>query len=155
MKSINELYKKITELNNSVKNDLKKNGFIVPILLNDNKIKIGNFIINKNTKGFFEIKDRKNKVFIENINLAQTAILIANKLALGKWANDDLLKLDKNYGYLLFDEQVYLRSKQQGIKNKNFDKVDIMNHRLDKLKTKKEYLKNSILINYQKLLNFR
>ncbi len=155
MKSINEIYKNITELNNFVKLELKKNGFVVPIQQSDGSIKIDSYFIKKNDKGFFEIKNKKNNFLLENINLAQTAVIIANKLALGKWIDSNILNIDYNYGYAVFDEQVGFRIKRNSLKNKDYDKFDIACNKILKAKNKKEYYKKLIINDFQKLLNFR
>lgn len=155
MKQIDDLYKKITVLNESVKKDLKKQGFIVPIQLSDGSIKIEHYIIKKNKKGFFEIKNNQNSYYLDRINLAQTAIILANKLALGKWLDTDVLNLDRKYGYAVFDEEVSLKSKYNCLKSKNFDKFDVMTNKIAKAQAKKEYLKKCIDDNFHKLLNFR
>lgn len=155
MKSINEIYKKIAELNNSVKLKLKINGFIVPIQLNDGSIKIDSYIIKKNSRGFFEIKNKKNNFLLENINLAQTAVIITNRLALGKWIDNDLIITDKNYGYAIFEEQVCVKMIKNSLKSKDYVKFDIMSDKIIKARNKKEYYKKLIVNDFQKLLNFR
>lgn len=155
MNKTNELYHKIQQLNKNIKEELFNKGIVVPILSNNNTIKVGTYSIKKVTQSFYNILNHKNQVVLEGINLPQTAILIANKLALGKWLDTDLLNLDKKYGYAAFDELVHKRSLNLNKKHKNFDKCEIMRIKIESAKHKKDYYKKSITINYQKLLEFR
>jgi hypothetical protein len=152
---LNNFYKTIVDLNSKVKSNLKKSGFIVPIKLNTGGIKIGNCVVQKNYTGFFEVINTSNDTCISNINLPQTAILLANASALGKLIDDNVLNLDKNYGYALFDEEVHLKAKANCIKSKDYIKFDIMIDKIVKARYKKELLKKEIDIRFRKLLSFR
>lgn len=155
MKNIDSLYSKITELNSATKNKLLKKGFVVPIQLKTGNIKIGHYVVQKNSNDFFEIINQKNNDTITNINLPQSAFVIANKLALGRWLDYDILNLDKQYGYAFFDEQVHLKSKAKSLKSKDYGRADIMIDKIEKAKNKKDYFKKLINENFQKLLNIR
>lgn len=155
MNTIDELYSKIQKLNQETKKSLLEHGIVVPMQKNDGSIKIGNYLIKKITQSFYTIYDNKNRSVLEGINLPQTAILIANKLALGKWIDTDLLQLDKKYGYAAFDELAHKRSSVLNFKQKKYDKYDIMQIKSMSAKRKKEYYKKAIALNYQKLLEFR
>lgn len=155
MKTTKELYYKVQKLNQETKKNLFKKGIVVPIQKNDGSIKIGNYLIKKITQNFYNIYDIKHREIVEGINLPQTAILIANKLALGKWIDSDLLQIDKKYGHAAFDELVHTRSTLLNYKQKNYDKSDIMYIKSASAQQKKEYYKKIISINYQKLLEFR
>lgn len=155
MNTIDELYYKIQQLNQETKNNLLKKGIVVPIQKNDGSVRIGNYVVKKITQSFYSIYDYKNQTIVEGINLPQTAILIANKLALGKWIDTDLLNLDKKYGYAAFDEIAHKRASSLSYKHKNYDKSDIMHTKSVSAQRKKEYYKKTITIDYQKLFAFR
>lgn len=155
MNNTDELYYKIQQLNQDTKKNLLRHGVVVPMQKNDGSIKIGNYLIKKVTQSFYSIYDTKNRSILEGINLPQTAILIANKLALGKWIDTDLLQLDKKYGYAAFDELAHKRASVLNFKQKNYDKSDIMQVKSISAQRKKEYYKKTIALNYQKLLEFR
>lgn len=154
MKKVKHIYETLTEINSKVKQNLRQKGLVVPIQLDDGSIKIGTYIVNKNNNGFFEIKSKK-ELIVSQINLAQTALIVANKLALGKWLDNELLDLDRKYGYAFFEEQVSIRSKNNSIKNKNLGRVDIMENKLIKAKLKKNYFKKTIIDNFRKLVDIR
>lgn len=155
MNKTNEIYHKIQQLNKNIKEELFKKGIVVPIKSNNGTIKVGTYFIKKVTQCFYNIYNYKNQVVLEGINLPQTAILVANKLALGKWLDTDLLTLDKKYGYASFDELVHTRSLRLNKKQKNYDKCELMRIKIESAKHKKDYYKKTISINYQKLLEFR
>ena len=155
MNNTDELYYKIQQLNLETKKNLLKHGVVVPMQKNDGSIKVGNYLIKKINQSFYSIYDIKNRSIVEGINLPQTAILIANKLALGKWIDTDLLQLDKKYGYAAFDALVHKRSSELNFKQKNYDKSDIMQIKSISAQRKKEYYKKTITLDYRKLLEFR
>lgn len=155
MKTINDIYERIAYLNKLVKNNLQQKGIVVPIQQKNGSVKIGNFYVIKNPQGFYTINNNRGSVIVENINLPQTAILIANKLALGKYLDTDILNFDRHYGYAFFDECVQFNSLKKNLSKKNFDKVDILTNKFEISKNKKNYYKKLIDTNYRKLISFR
>lgn len=155
MKTINDIYSTIKILNKEVKFNLLKKGIVVPIQKTDGSIKIGNFFIKKSELGYYNIYNSNNILVIQSINLPQTAIIIANKLALGKWIDNDILEKDKNYGYAVFDEQVQKRILNLHLKQRNYEKFDIFNTKIYNSKHKKIYYKKLIFDNFRKLIEFR
>jgi|688.fasta_scaffold634047_3 hypothetical protein len=156
MKKIpNDLHKKLERLNREVKENLQRKGLMVPILLQDSSIKLGYFIIKKNEDGFYYIVCSNQQSIAEKINLPQTAILVANKLALGKWLDNDLLNMDKKYGFAVFDESICKRHANKNKKNKDYDRAELMEYKAQIAINKQEYFKKSILRDFQKLIEFR
>jgi hypothetical protein len=155
MKRIDNLYSKIEQLNKDIKQNLFNKGIVVPIQKSNDTIKIGNYLIKKIGISFYNICDSKERIIIEGINLPQTAIIIANKLALGKWIDTTLLQEDRKYGYASFDELVNKKSASLNFKQKNYDKFDISEIKSLMAKQKKEYYKKQIDNNYRKLFEFR
>jgi hypothetical protein len=156
MKQIpNDIYSKIEQLNLDVKKNLERRGLVVPISKEDGSIKLGNFLIKKLPTGFYNIIDYKNRPIVEGINLPHTAVIIANKLALGKWIDTDLLAIDKKYGHAAFDELVHKHSASSNRSKKQYDKADIMEIKAQTASRKKEYYKKTISADYRKLITFR
>lgn len=149
------IYFKIEQLTNDVKDNLARRGLAIPIPIEDGSIKLGNFFIKKLSTGFYSIIDDKNRPIIEGINLPHTAVIVANKLALGKWIDTDLLEIDKKYGHAAFDELVHKNSVKTNRKNKQYDKADIMAIKAETACRKKEYYKKTISTDYRKLITFR
>ena len=82
MKKIpNDLYKKIVQVSTQVKMELRRKGIVVPVENKDGTVTVGNFLIVKNSNGFYSILDKNDDVVVDQINLPQTAVVVANNLA--------------------------------------------------------------------------
>lgn len=143
-----EIWDKIYSLSLNVKNNLKNKGFVVPIQNDDGTIRIGFYIIKKE-KTFYSVYDTSNYLIVDNLNLPQSAVLIANGLALGKFLDKTILELDRNYGYALFEEQLKYRSKI-----KNYETFEIRNMKSDIASFKKQRCLFKINDQFKKLNAF-
>jgi hypothetical protein len=147
----NDLFKKIVKLSDDVKENLRRKGIVVPIENDDGSITIGDFKIVKTSQGFFNILDRHKEHVVENINLPQTAVLVANGLALGKWKDDKVIDLDQKYGYALFEEQLHKRAVEKSNK-KSLEYFDLMMTKCLIARAKKEQNKAQLVQSYEKLV---
>ena len=148
MKNIPEnLFIKIQQLKTEVKQDLRRKGLIVPTQNKNGSIGIGWYTIVKNPKGY-DILDFDNEVIQGGINLPQTAILIANKLALGYHRDSDLIETDRKYGFADFEEQLYKRI----MANQLSEKFLIYLTKRDLAQHKKKMFKQDILRSFEKLV---
>lgn len=143
------LVDKVKVLADTVKEDLRKKGVVLPIKQKDGTIAFDQYLMVKKQEGFYITK--QGKVIVGPINLAQTAIVTANNLALGKAVDDKLLDNDKWYGFKLFDEEVYTKSAKNGIKNKDYDKADWCFTRAGIAKSQKESYRSTILSSFNRL----
>jgi hypothetical protein len=108
MKKIpNKLFQKVESLAKTVISDFQRRGYVIPIEQKNGTIKFNSYVVGKNSNGFYRVSDTRNNMYPDNLNLVQTAALIANDLALGKILDTAIINIDKTYGYKLFDEQVY------------------------------------------------
>lgn len=155
MKPNKEIYTKLTQLNKDVKEHLKRQGVVVPIKKDEDTIQLDKFLIKKISNGFYNILNIRGHEIVKGINLPQTAVVIANKLALGKWLDLELLQYDKRYGFAAFDELVSKRSICNSLKKKEYDRAEVMENKYSISKHKKNYYKRLIVNDYQKLLKFR
>lgn len=150
MKTISkEIFKKIFSVSQDVKNTLEKKGIAIPVQNDDGSINFGDYTVKKNDSGLYNILDYGNRSVVENINLPQTAILLANGLALGKFLDDAIVSLDRKYGYALFEESRYqdIISK----KSSSGDKIDLCLAKTSVLKLKKDEFRKQILSKFEKL----
>jgi hypothetical protein len=85
---------------------------------------------------------------VDHINLPQTAILTANKLALGQYKDTELLINDTKYGYSEFEEELYKRA----LKNNTITNFDIKLSKYGTASIKKEAYKRTIDNSFQKLI---
>jgi hypothetical protein len=145
-----ELYKKIEVLSNEVKRTLRKKGIVVPLRNNDGSVNVGFCKIVKTDYGY-SILDRVGEPIIERINLPQTAVILANDLALGRFRNDIILNHDRYYGYAEFEEQLQTRiaSKKS---SKSLETYEIVTTKANIARAKKELHRTSLLSSYQKLI---
>lgn len=145
---------KVETLARSVKQDLKNKGVVVPSKGKDGSYRFGNYRMVKENSGFYSIFDKDGQAIATNINLPQTAAVIANDLALGKLLDIELLKLDTNYGYRDFDCELF-ESKCAKYQKNDPDKFLIYNTRYLIAKEQRSVFKNQILAKFDKLRRVR
>jgi hypothetical protein len=145
-----EIFKKILKVSQTVEKDLRTRGIVIPTQNNDGTISVGSYMIVKNIDGYYFIKDRTNDVVVDQINLPQTAALLANGLALGKFADSKLIAEDKNYGYALFEEQLHKQALSRS-KHRDIDYFHLAMTKFMISKAKKNVHKQSIVNSFEKL----
>lgn len=153
MKHSHNLIQKIEYLSNKVKADLRKKGIVVPITNPDKSITLGLYRIVKKSNGFFSIFDYGNEIVVDNINLPQTAVLVANQLALGKFLNKDLIEKDRFYGYAAFEEDLTKRTINKHTIDQN--RMDFVINKYLIARDKKKRYKQSIDKDFEKLRRVR
>lgn len=152
MKNIpNDLFKKIAKLSEEVKNDLRKKGIVVPIENDDGTINVGSYKIVKKSSGYYSVINRSGEEFVSNINLPQTAVIIANNLALGKFQDNNIIETDRRYGYALFDEILHKQAVDKSSK-KSLEYFDVMMTKCLIARAKKENYRSDLIRSYQKLI---
>jgi hypothetical protein len=146
------LYKQLVTVSKHVKNDLKRHGIAVPVENPDGTISLGtNRVLKKDN--FYAIMDYSGEVIIDKINLPQTAILLANSLALGRFIDPTLLASDRKYGYSAFEEQLHSVLAER-LSKTDPDRADVMIAKSRSEKYKKEHQKRYIMKRFEKLLKF-
>ena len=148
-----QVLKKFKLVADIVKKDLKQRGIVIPTKNRDGTVSIENYSIVKNTNGFYSIKNRNGDTVVDNINLPQTAALIANSLALGKLTEQRFYRLDQEYGYMTFEVDLLRQHAVQSLKKKNLDRADFLYTKLNIAKIKVETSKASIMNSFEKLRN--
>jgi hypothetical protein len=145
----NNLYRKIQQLSFEVKEELRKKGVVAPMKNDDGSIGIGSFKIVKTGDGY-SILNSRDEIVEDNINLPQTAVLLANDLALGRFRDNTVINNDRKYGYALFEEQLHTRSKTR--KNSTITYFDVSLAKASEARSKKEFYKRDLLNKYEKLM---
>lgn len=143
-----DIYKKIVLVTNTVKDKLRRKGVAIPIKNDDGSISFGSYTVRKNKDRFYSILDYSNNTIVDKINLPQTALLVANNLALGKFLDKELISIDQNYGYALFEEELETHLSRKKVS------ADIYSLRMAKAlkaKYKKESCKKDIERSFEKL----
>ena len=150
MKPINDnLYLKIRQLSDTVQDKFRQRGIAIPVENANGTISIGTYTIGKNDKGYI-IVNRYNEVEVEGINLPQTAALLANGMALGKFKDQSILNTDRNYGFALFEEELYKRAVLHSSK-RDLEYFDINYTKLMIAKAKRLNHKHTIDKSFEKL----
>jgi hypothetical protein len=150
-----KVYLKLEKIALDVKEQLKKKGLVIPVKLSDGSVSVDGFRIIKETTGFYSIINPRNHKVVENINLPQTAALLANDLALGKWLDDDLVKRDREYGYRMFEEILTKTRANEHLKKNNIDRAEILITKYNIVHTKTVSAKKAILSSFEKLNRLR
>jgi hypothetical protein len=147
MKLTNSIYYRLKELTRKIKNEFKAKGFAIPTRHDEGMIRVGSYLIVKEDN-FYKIISKSNEVIAEFINLPQTAIVVANELALKHTLNTKILEEDAEYGYAYFEDQLYKRA----LKKYDLDpeSLDIKLSKFVDSKSKAESYKTSILMQYEK-----
>jgi hypothetical protein len=146
------LFHRVEIVAKTVLSDLKKKGHVVPLEQQDGSLKFDNFTVRK-VGQFYCILDKRNQVVIEQINLPQTAALLASGLALGKILDSTIIKLDQEYGFKKFDEEVYYTAAKR--KKNTLDQVIYYETRYQTAKLKRAAVRNKILESFRKLTSIR
>lgn len=145
------IYNKFQNLAKTVKADLAKKGLAIPRKNGDGTISVERFKIVKGSTGLYSIVDSNNETIVNNINLPETAVLLANGLALGKWLDQELYNVDRDYGYKLFEEQLYKRNAVASLKQNKVDRADMLFTRSKIAHSKVESAKRTIQHSFEKL----
>lgn len=144
------LYNKLAQVSKEVKNTLRKKGLTVPTYNEDGSITMGSYVIIKVRDGTFKIVSKDTEVLAENINLPQTAIMVANRLAITRNIDSEMLILDKLYGGAFFEESL---TKRALTKNRGVDHWDLMTTKNNIAKARKLFYKNQIVNSYRNFEN--
>jgi hypothetical protein len=151
MKKIpDRVYTKFEKVAKHVIGNLKKQGHVIPLQQSDGSIKFEKFTVFKNIQGLYSVVGA-DIIYQESLNLPQSAALIANDLALGKIQDTAIIELDRNYGFKLFEEQLYQQASKR--KKNTLDQIIFYETRAEHAKSQKDALKNRILKSFKKLID--
>lgn len=151
MKKIpSDVYNQFELVAKRVLTDLKTRGFVVPIRGQQGSLKFEDFVVIKNPNGLYSVKGGKVTYF-DDLNLPQTAAIIANDLAVGRILDSNLVNLDRDYGFKLFEEEVYRRASKR--KKNTLDQVVFYDTRKQIAKSQKNAIKDRIMKSFKKLTN--
>jgi hypothetical protein len=152
MKNIsNNIFNKIKKISDDVKLQLKKKGVVLPVENKDGSINLGQYRIDKNIFGLYEISNRYNESIVKNLNLPQSAILIANGLALGNILDIQTIDLDRQYGNAVFKEQLHKKAAEKNNK-KSLEYTDLMITKYGIARKTREYCFHKLNRSYRNLL---
>lgn len=148
-----QLFNKVENIAKQVKEELKNEGVIVPVKERDGSINFDGVRVRKLQDTFYAVYDRKNRLLVTELNSLQTAIVLANRAALGRPLDDNLIEADRKYGFQSFKLEIAeTRLKKAPMHSESWFYYD-MRRQHAKENTKK-YLE-VIQLSYKKLANLR
>ena len=145
-----QLFDRVEQLAQTVKQDFKGKGLMIPHRRKDGSVQIGTYSIHRHA-GVFTIRNHQGKSVVSNITLAQTAIVAANDLALGYELDLALIQNDRWYGFKEFDEKIATCRLRRLKSTKDIDLVCLHSTKLGVARTKKLYYKKYIDMRFGKL----
>lgn len=137
-------------MSRDVKQRLYKQGLVIPVKNKDGSIGFGAYKVLRDSSGYYTIVDYDNEVVVGQINLPQTALVVANGMALGRYRDTELINEDKGYGYADFEEQLYKRNMSK--KDNSLDKFDVSLGKYTIVHAKKKSHKAAIDKSFEKLI---
>lgn len=155
MKINNQLFKKIEELAEGVKKDFRSKGVIIPVKESDGSVKFNNYTIIRDRNGFYSVVSASDITIVSNINLPQSAIILANALALGRGTDDKIINYDKQYGFNSFEEEQCKRVAASMAKKKDWERVDTLIIKQNIARQRAEHAKDAVLKSFEKFRRLR
>ena len=155
MKINNQLFKKVEQLAEGVKKDFQSKGLVIPIKEKDGSVKFNNYTIVRDRSGFYSIISASNITIVSNINLPQSAIILANALALGRGTDDKIINHDKQYGFNSFEEEQCKKVAAAMAKKKEWDRMDTLIIKQNIAHQRAEYAKDTVLKSFEKFRRLR
>lgn len=144
-----DLYFRVENLARNVLTDFKNKGYVIPHREPDGTVRFDLYTVVKESTGFYSVKDTQDRVYASGINLPQTAAVVANDLALGKIIDNRLLEIDRNYGYKIFDRDLFKRNCQN--KKTTLDQMVYYKTQMETATKKANYYKSLIDRSFSKL----
>jgi hypothetical protein len=102
----NQIFNKVEKIARAVKEELRTKGYVVPVKEKDGSINLDGVRVRKVKNTFYSIFDKRNRPIVENLNSMESAIVIANKIALGREIDDKLIEVDRKYGFHSFKLEI-------------------------------------------------
>lgn len=102
-----QIFSKVQQVANSVKQNLRDKGYIIPVKEKDGSINFEGIHVRKIKNTFYSVYDKTEHPIIENLNLLETAVVLANNAALGRFLDMKIVEADKQYGYHSFKLDVF------------------------------------------------
>jgi hypothetical protein len=146
-----ELITKLSTVSKSIKDQLKKKGVVVPVKTKRG-ISLDDYAITKKVTGY-TVENKYGDAVYENLYYVQTAVVLANSLALKKAIRPDLVLDDAKAGANEFDLMLYKHRLKSAI-NKQ-DEFKMGHYQTRAIESDLLYKKHFTSINsaYQSIMN--
>jgi hypothetical protein len=147
------LFNKVERVAKTVLDSLKKKGYIVPSSLSNNRVNFDGYIVGRDDEGYYYITNPETSLLIDKINLPQTAAVVANNLALGRYNIESLLDQDKHFGFRDFDTLIFKRAMDRS--KRNIDQFAYWQTRYNTARQQAKSHKSTIVNSFEKLRSLR
>jgi hypothetical protein len=144
------IFQRLHKIKDAVKTTLRNKGIVAPVKTSRG-IMLENYEIVLEDTGYV-VYNRIQERLYDHINYQQTAVLIANALALGKLVKDEWIINDRSAGATDFDTKLYDLRLTNSIKNKDLFGMQHYQVRLVESKLKHKTHIGSINSAYSKLI---
>ena len=145
-KNPTQLFNSVEKIARQVKQEFKEQGIIIPTRNKQGNIVIGRYTVTKRKTAYYIVNNTGVDV-IGPINLAETAIIVANDLALGRLADTNLLNKDRWYGWKSFEAQNSKSVSESASKQKDHDRAELCLDRAEKAQ--------NLMLHYKQIIDSR
>lgn len=150
----NKIYENIANLAKNTRDSFKNRGIALPTSDEQGNVKIGKFLITRTNDGQYKITDHLGQTFYKNINLPQTAVIVANALATEQRVDDKVLRHDQTYGTKMFDDLNYTRLSKIYLKQQKFRQSVDMSIQSDYAADQANRARDAVMKTYKKLFEY-
>lgn len=147
-----KVYYKLEVVAKAVSQNLQRKGVAIPVKNDNGSVTLGNYTIVKRDN-FYVIIDYSGEVVVDKINLPQSAAILANGLALGKFIDPEILSQDRMYGYAEFEEVLHKQMAERCL-SKDLNRADVMFTKSNINRAQKEHYRTTIMARFEKLRRF-
>lgn len=146
-----QVLQKLQSLKNVVKKSLREKGVIVPVRTSRG-LKLDNYEIVLEDTGYVIYDKFQDKIYF-NLYYLQTAVLLANALALGRTIKNEWIINDRTAGVADFDMHLFETRYASSVKRKDIFGMQHYHTRFTESKIKHKAYMNSLNNSYLSLLN--
>ena len=147
-KTKTNIFSQVETVAKDVIKNLKNKGYVVPTKEADGTIRFDNYLVKKESTGFYSVLDVYGNSYASSINLPQTAAIIANDLALGRIVDNKLIATDRDYGYKIFDRDLFKNYSQR---KSSIDQFVYYKTQMESAAFRAKYIKETINRAFSKL----
>jgi hypothetical protein len=145
-KTPTQLFNSVEKIAHKVKQEFKEQGIIIPSRDKKGNVVIGRFTVAKRKTAYYIVNQTGVDV-VGPINLVETAVVIANDMALGRLADSNLLNSDRWYGWKSFEAQNSKTVAEIASKKKDYDRAEINAYRAEKAQ--------NLVLHYKQIIDSR
>lgn len=145
-----KLVNQLQKVSVTVKQDFAKKGLVLP-QKTDKGLQIGRYLVSKVGYSYC-VTNPLGDILYDNINMVQTAILVANALALGRIVRNEWLENDRTVASTEFDVMVFEKQFKKAVTQKDSFGVSHYSTRMSEAKRRYLSSMDKLNVDYQRLV---